>query len=263
MKMRRLDTGSALEAAHDTWRTWLLTGVRRDPVDRRRIRGSHLGLKKMLLEGTNVRVDKPYTWKEFSDAMVRQSVGEAMHSMRRDDSELVELADFRGLSNLEIASNLGIGEATVERRLRRALDVMSRFIERGRGFGQRVIAAIAVWISGRWLSDAMQNVAPVGAVAAATVIILAGPSAGPDRQAPAHAPSTTTTVTTVVPPVPSPTSPITQPPAAEVPQVPVVPALQNPDTTQLPVQVPQVGVPAVPVVPPPPPLPVEVKAPLT
>jgi hypothetical protein len=263
MKMRRLDTGSALEAAHDTWRTWLLTGVRRDPVDRRRIRGSHLGLKKMLLEGTSVRVDKPYTWKEFSDAMVRQSVGEAMHSMRRDDSQLVKLAYFGGLSNLEIATNLGIGEATVERRLRRALDVISRFIERGRGIGQRVIAALAVWVSGRWLSDAMHNIAPMGAVAAATAIILVGPSASSDQQAPAHAPTPTTNVTTVVPPVPSPTSPVTQPPAAAVPQVPAVPPLQTPDTTQLPVQVPEVGVPAVPVVPSPPALPVKVKAPLS
>src|SRR5690348_17839638 len=115
MKMRRLDTGSVLETAQDTWRTWLLTGVRRDPVDRRRIRGSHLGLKKMLLEGMNVRIDKPYTWKEFSDAMVRQSVGEAMHSMRGEDSQLVKLAYFGGLSNAEIAGNMGMAEATVER----------------------------------------------------------------------------------------------------------------------------------------------------
>src|SRR3982751_6684673 len=135
MKMRRLDTGSALEAAHDSWRTWLLTGVRRDPVDRRRIRGSHIGLKKMLLEGMNVSYDKPYTWKEFSDAMVRQSVGEAVHSMRREDSQLLKLAYFGGLSNREIAGNMGLGEATVERRLRHALDVISRFIERGRGAG--------------------------------------------------------------------------------------------------------------------------------
>jgi len=33
MKMHRLDTGSRLEVAHDSWRSWLLTGVRRDPKD--------------------------------------------------------------------------------------------------------------------------------------------------------------------------------------------------------------------------------------
>jgi hypothetical protein len=200
VKIRRLDTGSVLEAAHDSWRTWLLTGVRRDPVDRRRIRGSHLGLKKMLLEGMNVRFYKPYTWKEFSDAMVRQSVGEAMHTMRREDTQLVKLAYFGGLTNREIAGNLGLGESTVERRLRHALDVMSRYIEKGRGAGRRVIALIAVWLSGRWLADMVHNVAPVGAVAAATVIILADPA--PAISPEGHAPAAPSTRMTVVPPVP-------------------------------------------------------------
>src|SRR5438045_9186096 len=110
--MRHLDTGSMTEAAHDSWRTWLLTGVRRDPVDRRRIRGSHIGLKKMLLEGMNVRFDKPYTWKEFSDAMVRQSVGEAMHAGGREETQLVNLADFGGLSERDIADRQGRGDGT-------------------------------------------------------------------------------------------------------------------------------------------------------
>jgi hypothetical protein len=191
--------------------------------------------------------------------MVRQSVGEAMHSMRREDTEIVKLAYFGGFSNLEIATNLGLGEATVERRLRRALDVISRYIERGRGIGQRVIAAIAVWLSGRWITDAVQHVAPVGAVAAATVIILAGPApaVSADGQTPAHAPSTVTTP--VVPPVPSPTSPVTQAPAGSAVQVPVAPQIQAP-APQVSVEVPQVQVPALPS---PPPLSVEVKAPLT
>jgi len=208
--MRHLDTGSMTEAAHDSWRTWLLTGVRRDPVDRRRIRGSHIGLKRMLLEGMNVRFDKPYTWKDFSDAMVRQSVGEAMHTMRHEDSKLVKLAYFGGLSNREIAGNMGLGEATVERRLRHALDVISRYIEMGRGAGRRVIAVIAVWLSGRWLADAVHSLAPVGAVAAATVIILADPAPPitTDRHAPALPPGATMTV---VPPVPSPTAPVAPP----------------------------------------------------
>ena len=256
MKMRPPDTGSALETAHDSWRTWLLTGMRRDPVERRRIRGSHLGLKRMLLEGMTVRIDKPYTWKEFSDAMVRQSVGEAVNTMRREDSQLVKLAYFGGLSNAEIAGNLGIGEATVERRLRRALDVISRYIERGRGMGQRVIAAIAVWLTGRWLVDAMHGVAPVGAVVAATVIILAdpAPAVSADRHTPASAPSTTMTV---VAPVPSPTAPVVQAPPATDPAPAVEPPAVEPPTVpapeaQLPVQLPQLPVP---------PLPVKVKAP--
>jgi Sigma-70, region 4 len=262
--MHRLDTGSALEAAHDSWRTWLLTGVRRNLVDRRRIRGSHLGLKKMLIEGMNVRFDKPYTWKEFSDAMVRQSVGDAMHTMRREDSQLVKLAYFAGLSNREIAGNMGLGEATVGRRLRHALDVISNYIERGRGAGRRVISVIAVWLSGRWLADAVHGIAPVAAVAAATVIILAdpAPAISPDSHAPAGSPSTRMTV---VPLVPSPTAPVQQPlpaPASGLaPEVPSgIPTVPSP-----PAHVPQVPVPPLPGAPSPPPLPsplpVDVKPP--
>src|SRR6266550_956152 len=250
MKMHRLDTGSRLEVAHDSWRSWLLTGVRRDPVDRRRIRGSHIGLKRMLLEGMKISYDKPYTWKDFSDAMVRQSVGEAMHTMDREDSQLVKLAYFGGLSNREIASNTGLGEATVERRLRHALDVISRYIEKGRGAGRRVMAIIGVWLSGRWLADAVHSVAPVGAVAAATVIILADPvpAISTDGHAPAGAPATRMTV---VPPVPSPTAPVAQPSPGPVTdtasQVPAgIPAVPKP-----PAQLPQVQLPPLPGVPPP------------
>jgi DNA-directed RNA polymerase specialized sigma24 family protein len=250
--MRRLDGSTVLESAHDSWRAWLLTGVRRDPVDRRRIRGSHVGLKKMLVEGMNVRFDKPYSWKEFSDAMTRQSVGEAMHALAREDSQVVKLAYFGGLSNREIAGNMGLGEATVERKLRHALDVINHYIERGRGAGRNVIAAIGVWLSGRWLADALHGVAPVGAVAAATVIILANPVPAV-TQAPAAAPSSTMTVS---PPAPSPTTPVAQPSppslAGTTLQAPVaVPAVPNPT----------VHLPPLPSVPSPPPLPVKVKPP--
>jgi hypothetical protein len=250
--MRRLDTGSVLESAHDSWRTWLLTGVRRDPVDRRRIRGSHVGLKKMLLEGMTVRLDKPYTWKEFSDAMVRQSVGEAMHAMGPADSQVVKLAYFGGLSNREIAGNMGLGEATVERRLRHALDLISRYIERGRGAGRNVIAAIAVWLSGRSFADAVHGLAPVSVLAAATVIILANPApaAGPDRHAPAAAPSSTMTI---VPPVPSPTAPVVQPSPGPLTNVAPLAPVEVPN--------PAVQLPSLPSVPSPPPLPVKVKLP--
>jgi hypothetical protein len=67
----------------------------------------------------------------------------------------MKLAYFGGLTNREIAGNLGLGEATVERRLRHALDVASHCRE-GRG-GRRVIALIAVWLSGRWLADGSQR----------------------------------------------------------------------------------------------------------
>ena len=64
---------------NDTWRAWLMTGARRSPVDRRRMRGAHKGLKKMLLEGmTNGGEDRPHAWKDFSGAMIRHAVDEAL-----------------------------------------------------------------------------------------------------------------------------------------------------------------------------------------
>src|ERR1700737_902076 len=108
--------------ANDSWRTWLMTGSRRTPVDRRRLRGAHRGLKKMLIEGMSNGGDKPHAWKEFSGAMIRHAVDEALRALPLQDKELVKLAYFGGLSNREIAQNIGLTEATVQRRLRRAID---------------------------------------------------------------------------------------------------------------------------------------------
>lgn len=265
MKLRQTSHGSFDETANETWRMWLLTGVRRQPVDRRRIRGSHVGLKRMLVEGMKVGIDRPYTWKEFSDAMVRQSVGEAMHSIPRDDAQLVKLAYFGGMTNREIALNLDLGEATVERRLRSAIDVISRYIERGRGFGQRVLAAVAVWLSGRWLSDALHQAVPATVMAAAAVVLLipagdGGAATQPARHPDVAAPAQTLTQPAAVPTGKVPMTPrnsVPDSPTAVEPVAPVIP--QAPQTPASTVQVPQVKPPAVhlpPVhIPPPPELP--------
>ena len=246
MKMRQPRLDSASDSANDTWRMWLLTGVRREPMDRRRIRGSHLGLKRMLVEGMQVPIDRPYTWREFSDAMVRQSVGEAMHSMPREDANLVKLAYFGGLTNREIAGHLDLAEGTVERRLRKAIDVISRYIQRGRGIGQRVLATLAVWLSGRWINDAIQQAAPAGAaaVAAAAILLVPADIAVPSPQQASSPPATTNTV---APPVPTPTVPLTprsyvpEAPTAVAPVAPVIPQQVAPPPVQAP-QLPQVPV---------------------
>jgi hypothetical protein len=234
--------------AGETWRTWLMTGARRGPIDRRRVRGAHIGIKRMLVEGMRVPGDQAYTWKEFSDAMVRQSVGDAMRTLGHRDAQLVKLAYFGGLTNGEIARHTGLNESNVQRRLRMAIEAISRHVESGRRLGQRVIVAVAVWLSGRWAGDALHGAIQGAAVAAAAAIIAAHPAAAPsiDRgparpavEAPAAAP--------VVPPVPSPTAPVTatqaQSPAA---------AVSSTVTSAVPaVQVPSVQLPAVPVQAPP------------
>jgi hypothetical protein len=221
---------------NDSWRAWLMTGVRRNPVDRRRMRGAHKGLKKILLEGLANGNERPPTWADFSGAMVRHAVDDAMQSLPKEDTQVVKLAYFGGYSNREIAAVVGLTEGTVQRRLRRALAAISEYIQHGRRTGRRALYVVTVWLSGRWVGDAVHHAVPVGAVAAATVIILAQPVSSPavyDQAGPTHslAPSTT-----VVPPIPSPTAPVT------VPSLPPVTVSDVPQGA-LPVAVPTVGLP--------------------
>jgi|SRR5690349_9380051 RNA polymerase sigma factor (sigma-70 family) len=221
-------------ATNDTWRTWLMTGVRRDRVDRRRMRGANKGLKKMLLEGMHNGDDRPHAWKDFSGAMIRHAVDEAIRSLPQDDKQVVKLAYFGGCSNREIASRVGMTEGTVQRRLRRALASISDHIQHGRTQARRAMYAVTIWLSGRWLQDSAHHAVQVAVVASAAVIIVAQPpvATGASRAVPAQSPAHVTAP--VEPPMPSPTvpaeprqAPVPQPPAATIPvTVPVsVPAL--------------------------------------
>src|SRR5690242_14035473 len=129
----------------DSWRTWILTGHRGAPADRRRIRGAHRGLKKMLAEGTTGgTAARP--WNEFSGAMVRQSVNEALNQLPLEDMVMVKMAFFGGLSNREIADRLNLRAGVVQRRLAKALDLVSEHLERGRELGRRAAYAVLAWL---------------------------------------------------------------------------------------------------------------------
>jgi len=222
---------------NDSWRTWLMTGTRRNPVDKRRMRGAHKGLKKILLEGPTNGGERPATWTDFSGAMVRHAVDDSMQSLPKEDTQVVKLAYFGGYSNREIAAVVGLTEGTVQRRLRRALAAISEYIPHGPRIGRRALYVLTAWLSGRWVGDAVHNAVPVGAVAAATVIILAQPVSSPavyDQAGRTHS-SAPGTTTTVVPPIPSPTAPVAVPslPPVTVPGVPegVLPNVQLPVPT--------------------------------
>lgn len=215
---------------NDIWRAWLMTGVRRDKGDKRRIRGAHLGLKRMLVEGMSVRVDRPYSWKEFSDALVRQAVGDAVGSLPRQDAELVKLAYFGGMSNRDISATTGLAPGNIERRLRRAIDTIAEVVERGRGLGQRALGAMAVWLGGRWFHESLLPAAQATAVAGMAAVLVAQPSVAPPNPGARSAPSATN-VTQVAPAAPSATPPTAQP-TASGPAAPsaslAVPAAQLP-----------------------------------
>src|SRR2546428_12132861 len=131
-------------AAGDSGRTGLMPGIRKRPFARRRVRGANKGLKKMLVEGTPPN-DGTLPWNDFSSAMVRQSVDEALNTLPAGHKQAVKLAYFGGLTNEEIAEHLGIGEGAVRRKLREAVRAVSAQVERGRAAGERPRHALPGW----------------------------------------------------------------------------------------------------------------------
>src|SRR6267378_6562904 len=136
-------------SARDSWRNWLMTGMRQEPIFRRRVRGAHKGLKRLLVEGMADNGDQSQTWTRFSGAMVRQAVDEAVSSLPPRQKQLLKLAYFSDLSNREIAQGLGITLSSVERGLRDAIARVSEYVERGKGAGRKAIYAIGLFLAGR------------------------------------------------------------------------------------------------------------------
>jgi hypothetical protein len=154
-----------------------MTGTRRGPIFRRRVRGAHQGLKRMLVEGMTSGDDEDRRWKRFSGAMVRQAVDEAVSSLPPRQKQLIKLAYFSDLTNREIAQGLGVTLSSVERGLREAISRVSDYVERGKGAGRKAIYAIGLFLAGRHFVRA-------GAVVVATAA--AGAVVSMQPAAPAH-----------------------------------------------------------------------------
>ena len=182
--------------AVDAWRTWLLTGKPGVVTDRRRVRGSHRGLKQMLVDGTGN--DLPASWKHFSGAMVRLAINDALNALPKDQTHAVWLAYFGGMSNSQIANRLGVSAGSVERRLKRAFELMSQYVEHGRAAGRRVVLGIFGWFSLRRLAalrqggEAGSNPALAHALVAAgaTAAVLVGAASTGQVAGPGVAPAT-------------------------------------------------------------------------
>src|SRR5487761_435148 len=115
------------------WRSWLATGARRVPIDRRRARGAEAHLKKILVGAV-----------DFSSAMARQAIEEALHELTPQHKQIVKLAYFGGFTNREIAQDLGLSGSEVRRLLRASLASVSAHFERGRAKGRRAIQDLAL-----------------------------------------------------------------------------------------------------------------------
>jgi hypothetical protein len=222
----------------------------------------------MLIEGMSNGPDMARaSWKNFSGAMIRHAVDDAMQELPVQDKQMVKLAYFGGLSNREIAQEIGVTEASVQRRLRRAVDAISEYIERGRSFGRRAFYGLLLWLSGRWVGDATHHVVQAAAVVGVAAVIVAQPVAPARPNAvtgstlPKHAIAAPAAARpqAVAPPVPTSTIPAGQQlPTSSLPKI-QVPPLSVPVTgPPPPAQVPQVPVPVtVPTLPTVPPLPTD------
>ena len=183
--MTDLQPRDTAAAAAQSWRLWLLNGTRRGRVDRRRVRGAHLGIKRVLVSDLAVRGEPPYGWKEFSDAMLRHAIGDAVRTLPERDAQALKLAYFGGCTNRDIALEFGMTEAAVATRLRRALDLISERVQRSGATVRRAAYAIAAWFCGRWCEGWLNHAAQASVATAAAVMVVA---AGPTPPAPASLP---------------------------------------------------------------------------
>ena len=267
--MGKADIDTISPAAGESWRTWLLTGARRAPIDRRRIRGAHVRLKRMLVEGKQGAGEQPYTWKEFSDAMARHAVGEAVRALPAEDERLVKLAYFGGCTNQELAATFGIAQRTVNKRLKDALELISAYVERGKHAGRRAVGMLVVGAGGRWLHDINTKVAQLGAAAGVAALVAGGAAA--HQPAPPVSRSNAPTITA---PATSGTgsparaltrerAPVSSPPHPDAPGIGSVPGVSVPGVSVPGVSVAQAPPPPVPSSPlqMPPPVPVPLVGP--
>lgn len=168
--------GALTADAVESWRTWLLTGHSGVVADPRRLRGSHRGLKQMLVHGTGR--DVPQSWKHFSGAMVRLAINDALNALPKDHTHVVWLAYFGGLSNEQIAARLGMSVGGVQRRLKQAFEYVSDYVEHGRTASRQAVYAILGWLSlRRWLDAVRQAPQSLGHAVMTSAVVVAGASA--------------------------------------------------------------------------------------
>jgi DNA-binding CsgD family transcriptional regulator len=219
-------------SAKDSWRSWLMTGTRQEPIFRRRVRGAHKGLKRMLVEG--MASDQSQTWTRFSGAMVRQAVDEAVSSLPPRQKQLIKLAYFSDLSNREIAQGLGITLGSVERGLREAIARVSEYVERGKGAGRKAIYAIGLFLAGR---QVLKTGMLVIATATAGAVVSAQPPV-PGPVAPAE-PASVPAVASLQPYVPL------QHHVVGIAQATSAVIARAPSSSTQPLELPQVSIPAI------------------
>jgi hypothetical protein len=150
-------------------RSWVLTG--QGTADKRRAKGSSSRLRRLLVGQAQPRGNEGQ-WGDFSRAMERRAVTEALTTLPAELREIVRMAYFQGMSNRAVADNLGLSVDGVRRRLRSALrHLESRLRRAGSSLSSTLVA-----IGSGWLDRAHQGrelvVAAAGTVAATSAVVL-------------------------------------------------------------------------------------------
>ncbi len=229
----------------ESWRSWLMSGSSARVADPRRARGSHRGLKRMLIDGDPNSGPYPESWRHFSRAMVRLAINDALNALPREETRVVWLAYFAGLSNKEIARQLGLSVAAVQRRLKHALASIAEHIERG---GSVALGWALMLVGGRAatgghrlsspLADGLRTMAAITTGVAAVAVLAVPPDAPATlhRQAPQTAANEASASSHSKPSVPIVAAPInvTVPSPPVTLSVPGVPALGLPPLPKAP-----------------------------
>jgi hypothetical protein len=84
---------------------------------------------------------------DFSSAMARQAIDAAMNELPTQHKQVVKLAYFGGLTNRQIAQQLGLTVGGVRGRLKESLATLGTHLDRGRAIGRRAMHGLVIWFN--------------------------------------------------------------------------------------------------------------------
>lgn len=122
--------------------------------------------------------------------MARQAVDEALHKLPAKEKQVVKLAYFGGLTNREIALELGLSVSEVRRVLHASLATVGAHFERGRDKGRRAIQDLLMlpwWRTAGGLHRAPWPALDHALQTGIVVVMTAAAAALVSHQAPVHA----------------------------------------------------------------------------
>lgn len=116
-------------------RTWILAIVHHRAIDSLRRRRATVELPDEELGASPAAMTMPDVWDDVAATLDRSEIARALGAIPVRQREAIELAYFGGLTQAEIAEQLGLPLGTVKSRMRLGLLALRRELEGGRGDG--------------------------------------------------------------------------------------------------------------------------------